>query len=109
MKAQTFLCEGSAESKCYDRYLDEEDTLQVHRLVGGGTLWECHGSPEGDLFTGGREINFHREDVFVACYPSQVGEKQGLRMALPNHEGVVMVRYEDLGLRGLYLLVVEAE
>jgi len=96
MKARIFFIEDSWQSLCWRRFdYDREREAIPHDIVGGGRLWETHGSPNGHMRD--EESIMADPGTVITCYPKQVGGRYGVSTVLPDHTGEVYCAYASMG------------
>lgn len=101
-----YLCHGDFQGTCYRR-LDDDGGLIQHRIVGGGSVWETHGSPDGHIR---HDIEVGRGDAVVCCYPQAVKQRYpDAPIVLSGHGGTVLCVYGPGLTEGTYTVTVTAE
>ena len=96
MSARIFIIEDDWQSLCWRRLdYDLEGEAIPHDLVGGGRLWETHGSANGHMMDS--ESIMGDPGTVITCHPKQVADRYGVDTALPDHTGVVYWGYWPVG------------
>ena len=86
-----FTCYGNLQSVCFNRLDDDNGPAIRHELVGGGTLWELHGAPDGYVSD---DVELSPGDWVLCCYPRRVKQRFPFAaVACDYHDGVVKACY----------------